>query len=131
MRGFESRRRLSRSPFAHQKCLWSQDGRAWDNIADRVNGQFVFRFSRWQVAVDLLTVEQNVLPAIAPCLALPVPVPTMAGQPDDHSPWSISGYRLLPGRGVQMNTCAATTASRLMAGRANVLEDCCLVSGSA
>lgn len=70
----------------------------WDNTAYQVNGQFVFRFPRRQVAVDLLTVEQNVLPAIAPRLPLPVPVPTMAGQPDDHFPWPFAGYRMLPGR---------------------------------
>ncbi len=70
----------------------------WDNTAYRVNGRFVFRFPRRQVAVDLLTVEQNVLPAIAPRLPLPVPVPTMAGQPDDHFPWLFAGYRMLPGR---------------------------------
>lgn len=69
----------------------------WDNTAVIVNGAFVFRFPRRQVAVELLEVEYRLLPEIAPRLPLPVPVPTMAGRPEGGFPWPFAGYRLLCG----------------------------------
>lgn len=75
----------------------------WDNTAYRVNGEFVFRFPRRQVAVELLAAEHKVLPAIAPGLPLPVPVPTMFGNAGDQFCWPFSGYTMLPGR----TACAA------------------------
>jgi aminoglycoside phosphotransferase (APT) family kinase protein len=73
-------------------------GVGWDNTAYRVNGEFVFRFPRRQVAVELLATEQRVLPAIAPRLPLAVPVPTMFGEAGDQFCWPFSGYSMLPGR---------------------------------
>ncbi len=73
-------------------------GAGWDNTAYRVNDTWVFRFPRRQVAVGLLEVEMSLLPRIAALLPLPVPVPTMHGQPDERFPWPFAGYRMLAGR---------------------------------
>lgn len=73
-------------------------GVGWDNTAYLVNGTFVFRFPRRQLAVGLLENEVRVLPAIATRLPLAVPVPTHVGQPALGYPWPFAGYRLLEGR---------------------------------
>jgi aminoglycoside phosphotransferase (APT) family kinase protein len=75
-------------------------GVGWDNVAYQVAGRFVFRFPRRALAVDLLETERRVLPALAPRLPLPIPVPTLAGRRDDDNawPWPFLGYERLPGR---------------------------------
>jgi aminoglycoside phosphotransferase (APT) family kinase protein len=73
-------------------------GAGWDNTAFRVNGTYVFRFPRRQVAVPLLETEARLLPFLAPRLPLPVPAPTFLGRPTDEYPWPFAGYRMLPGR---------------------------------
>jgi aminoglycoside phosphotransferase (APT) family kinase protein len=75
----------------------------WDNTAFRVNGSHVFRFPRRQVAVPLLEAEARLLPALAPRLPLPAPVPDCVGRPTEAYPWPFAGYPLLPGR----TACAA------------------------
>ncbi len=72
-------------------------GVGWDNGAFLVDGTLVFRFPRRQIAVPLLETEARVLPAIAPHLPLPVPVPTYVGAPAGDYPWPFAGYALLPG----------------------------------
>lgn len=49
-------------------------GHGWDNTLFRV-GAFVFRFPRRSVALELLRTEVQVLPALAPFLPVPIPVP--------------------------------------------------------
>jgi len=73
-------------------------GAGWDNTAYLVNGEWVFRFPRREIAVDLLETEMRVLPRLAPRLPLPVPRPEWRGRPDANYPWPFAGYRLLPGR---------------------------------
>jgi aminoglycoside phosphotransferase (APT) family kinase protein len=72
-------------------------GEGWDNTAFLV-GDFVFRFPRRAIAVELLENEARVLPRIAPALPLPVPVPRFLGAASDAYPWPFVGYPLLPGR---------------------------------
>lgn len=73
-------------------------GEGWDNDAYLVNGAYVVRFPRRSVALSLLEAERRVLPALAPRLPLPIPVPTLCGAPSAGYPWPFLGYRLLPGR---------------------------------
>jgi hypothetical protein len=73
-------------------------GVGWDNTALVVNDEWVFRFPRRPIAVDLLATEARLLPAIAPRVPLAVPVPELVGRPDDTFGWPFTGYRLLPGR---------------------------------
>ena len=50
-------------------------GAGWDNAAYLVNGEWVFRFPRRAIAVDLLEAEVHVLPRLAPrsCTATSIP----------------------------------------------------------
>lgn len=77
-------------------------GVGWDNIAFRVGARsgaedWVFRFPRREMGVELMRTESGLLPAIAPHLSLPIPVPACVGQPGDGYPWPFAGYRMLSG----------------------------------
>lgn len=83
-------------------------GEGWDNAAFLVDGAYVFRFPRRRVAVELIRNELRLLPALAPRLPLPIPLPAFAGEPRDEFPWPFAGYARLPGK--------ALTEVRLAAG---------------
>jgi len=74
-------------------------GVGFDNTAYLIGG-WVFRFPRREVAAGLLEREARLLPALAPRLPLPVPVPErfVAAAPDARFPWPWAGHRLVPGR---------------------------------
>jgi aminoglycoside phosphotransferase (APT) family kinase protein len=72
-------------------------GTGWDNVAYRVNGQWVFRFPRRKVAVPLLENETRILPRLAPHLPLRIPEPVWHGHPEADYPSPFAGYALLPG----------------------------------
>ena len=74
-------------------------GAGWDNSVFRVNGQFVFRFPRRAVAVELIQTELRCLPLLGPRLPVPIPIPVYAGQPSPSYPWPFAGYSYLSGRG--------------------------------
>jgi len=62
---------------AHLETL----GIGWDNVAVLVNGRFVFRFPRRQIAAGLVQREARILPQLAPHLPYPIPVPEYVGTP--------------------------------------------------
>ena len=72
-------------------------GEGWDNTAFLVNGNFVFRFPRRQIAVRQLENEVQFLPQIASRLPLPIPKHEFHGQPSPEFPWPFAGYPLLLG----------------------------------
>ncbi|MCM3767670.1 phosphotransferase [Neobacillus niacini] len=72
-------------------------GEGFDNSVYLVNGQFVFRFPRREMAAGLLETEIRLLPEIAPLLPIPVPNPLFVGTPDEPFPWPFAGYKLLSG----------------------------------
>ncbi|MGB8518587.1 MAG: phosphotransferase [Candidatus Tumulicola sp.] len=72
-------------------------GEGWDNVAYLVGERYVFRFPRRSVSAELMATELRVLPAIAPKLPLPVPVPRFAGEPSDAFAWPFAGYERIPG----------------------------------
>ncbi|HEX3457397.1 MAG TPA: phosphotransferase [Candidatus Baltobacteraceae bacterium] len=73
-------------------------GEGWDNAAFLVNDAFIFRFPRRSVSAKLIARELRFLPAIAPRLPLPIPMPAFAGVPSEAYPWPFAGYRWLDGR---------------------------------
>jgi aminoglycoside phosphotransferase (APT) family kinase protein len=73
-------------------------GVGWDNTAYLVDGEWVFRFPRRRIAVPFIEREARVLPALAPLLPIPIPVPDKVGAGDAEYPWPFSGYRRIPGR---------------------------------
>ena len=72
-------------------------GVGWDNTAFLVDEARIFRFPRRECAVSLLESEWCVLPKIAPCLPLPIPIPQWKGSPTPSFPWPFIGYSILPG----------------------------------
>jgi aminoglycoside phosphotransferase (APT) family kinase protein len=72
-------------------------GEGWDNTAYLVNGEWVFRFPRRTIAAPLLESEARVLPALAPRLPYPIPVPVWFGHADASYKWPFLGYRRLEG----------------------------------
>lgn len=70
-------------------------GEGWDNIAYLVNGNWVFRFPRREVAVPLLRTENNALRALAPLLPLQVPVPRFYSEGTSLFNWPFSGYEII------------------------------------
>jgi aminoglycoside phosphotransferase (APT) family kinase protein len=73
-------------------------GIGFDNTVYLVDGTWVFRFPRREVAVALIDRELAVLPGLAGRLPLPVPVPELVGRPGGDYPWPFWGARLVPGR---------------------------------
>jgi aminoglycoside phosphotransferase (APT) family kinase protein len=73
------------------------EGEGWDNTVYRVNETYIFRFPRRKVAVDLITVENALLPAIYRLLPIPVPNPVYVGVSSERYPFPFSGYRGLDG----------------------------------
>lgn len=73
-------------------------GQGFDNTAFLVDGAWVVRFPRRQIAAPLLMTEAALLPWLAPRVPLAVPVPCLVGQPSERFPWTFTGYRALAGR---------------------------------
>ncbi|NGX39191.1 MAG: hypothetical protein KR126chlam1_00513 [Chlamydiae bacterium] len=73
-------------------------GVGWDNTAYLIDGVYVFRFPRREIALALLEAEAEVLPKIASVLLLEVPQPEWMGKPGGGYPWPFSGYRKLSGK---------------------------------
>lgn len=72
-------------------------GHGFDNTVFKVNGQYVFRFPRREIAVDLLKTEESVLPLLSG-LGMGVPVPLFSGKPGCGYKWPYLGYRHVPGQ---------------------------------
>lgn len=72
-------------------------GTGWDNTAYVVNGRWVFRFPRRQVAARIIENEIQILPCLAPRLPVPVPVPRYVGRAAADYPHVFAGYELLAG----------------------------------
>jgi len=69
----------------------------WDNSVWVVDGRYAFRFPRRQVGIPGLERELAVLPALAPRLPLPIPVPAFVGEPTEEYGWPFFGSELIPG----------------------------------
>ena len=72
-------------------------GEGWDNLVFRVNGDFLFRFPRRKLGVELIQNEAVLLPKIQPRLLLPIPQVLFQGKPTDAYPWPFLGYQYLTG----------------------------------
>ncbi|MBS1988698.1 phosphotransferase [Candidatus Dependentiae bacterium] len=73
-------------------------GEGWDNVAYRVNRNYLFRFPRRQMGADLVDVEWNLLHALAQRLPLPIPKPLFYGKPSKLFKWPFLGYYFLEGK---------------------------------
>ena len=73
-------------------------GAGWDTTVWLVDEEWVFRFPRREVVLPGLENEIAVLPRLAPLLPLPIPVPTLLGEPSEAFEWPFYGAPFLPGR---------------------------------
>lgn len=72
-------------------------GEGWDNVVLQVNDEFLFRFPRRKIAVELLENEARLLPKLRPKLPLAIPELVYQGRPEFGFPWPFLGYRFLEG----------------------------------
>lgn len=72
-------------------------GYGWDNTVYRVGDEYVFRFPRRDIAVELLQREGMLLPKLADRLPIPFPKPMFYGEADDEYPCPFLGYTYVSG----------------------------------
>jgi aminoglycoside phosphotransferase (APT) family kinase protein len=72
-------------------------GVGWDVTVYLVDETWAVRFPRREVAAPTLLREIALLPALAPRLPIPVPVPQLVGRPTDDYPWTFWGAPFLRG----------------------------------
>jgi aminoglycoside phosphotransferase (APT) family kinase protein len=72
-------------------------GEGWDNSAWLVEGRWVFRFPRRQIAIPGVERELAVLPRLAPLLPVPIPEPQFVGRASERFQWPFFGAPHLPG----------------------------------
>jgi aminoglycoside phosphotransferase (APT) family kinase protein len=73
-------------------------GEGWDTIVWLVDGSWVFRFPRRTMVISGLELEMRYLPELADRLPLPIPRPTLFGEPSDAYRWPFYGAPFVPGR---------------------------------
>lgn len=73
-------------------------GEGWDTTVYFVDDRWTFRFPRKAMVIPGFRNEIAHLPTLAPLLPLPIPVPTLVGEPSDEFEWPFYGARFLPGR---------------------------------
>ncbi len=71
-----------------------------DNTVYKVNGRYVFRFPRRDIADALMIKEGAVLPIIQQSVTLPVPHPVFYGNPTREYPFHFLGFEYMQGFGV-------------------------------
>jgi aminoglycoside phosphotransferase (APT) family kinase protein len=72
-------------------------GKGFDNTVYLVNQQYIFRFPRREIAVDLMKVERALLPHLVKILPISIPEPLFFGEATDSYPWAFTGYKLVKG----------------------------------
>ena len=73
-------------------------GAGWDTTVWLVDDAWAFRFPRKSFPIAGLRNEIAYLPKLAPLLPLPIPVPTLVGEPTEEFGWPFYGAPFLPGR---------------------------------
>lgn len=73
-------------------------GEGWDTTVYLVDGRWTFRFPRKAMVIPGFRNEIAHLPTLAPLLPLPIPVPTLVGEPSAEFGWPFYGAPFLPGR---------------------------------
>jgi aminoglycoside phosphotransferase (APT) family kinase protein len=82
-------------------------GEGWDNLAINVGGEWVFRFSRRELAARLMNNEIRWTSHLAPALDVPIPTAERTGTLGAERPFPYMGHRMLPGT----TACRAGLAS--------------------
>jgi aminoglycoside phosphotransferase (APT) family kinase protein len=95
----ELARRLIRSQFPKLEAATLELlGEGWDMTVWLVDDRWTFRFPRKEFALPGIRREIELLPGLAERLPLPIPVPTLVGEPSAEFDWPFYGAPFLPGR---------------------------------
>lgn len=70
----------------------------WDNVVFRVGDDYVFRFPKRHVSVELIIKEGMLLPKLAESMTLPYPKPLFYGEPCGDYPLPFLGYAYVSGK---------------------------------
>ncbi|RNB53479.1 aminoglycoside phosphotransferase [Brevibacillus gelatini] len=92
-------------------------GDGWDNTVYAVGEEYVFRFPRRKIAVQLIELEGRLLPRLEPYLTLPYPKPLFYGKGTAAYPLPFLGYTYLAGEFPLGLTEAQRAASALALAR--------------
>lgn len=90
-------------------------GKGFDNTVFTVNDKYVFRFPRREIAVQLLIVENQLLPLLVNQLNIAIPEPIFFGQTTKEYKWPFTGYKHVQGRspGILSNEVRNLSAATL------------------
>jgi aminoglycoside phosphotransferase (APT) family kinase protein len=72
-------------------------GKGFDNTVFIVNDMYVFRFPRREIAVQLLNIENQLLPLLVSQLNIVIPEPVFFGQATKDYKWPFTGYKHVQG----------------------------------
>jgi aminoglycoside phosphotransferase (APT) family kinase protein len=72
-------------------------GKGFDNTVFIVNDMYVFRFPRREIAVQLLNIENQLLPLLVRQLNIVIPEPIFFGQATKDYKWPFTGYKHVQG----------------------------------
>jgi aminoglycoside phosphotransferase (APT) family kinase protein len=90
-------------------------GKGFDNTVFIVNDHYVFRFPRKGIAVQLLNIENQLLPLLVRQLNIAIPEPIFFGQATKDYKWPFTGYHHVQGEspGVLTNEIRNLSATPL------------------
>lgn len=94
-------------------------GNGWDNMVYLVGDEYIFRFPRRNVAIDLIKMEGRLLPKLTDYMTIPYPQPLFYGQGNDEYPMPFLGYTYVSGEfplGVadEQRTASATALAHFL-----------------
>ncbi|QRG67978.1 phosphotransferase [Brevibacillus choshinensis] len=72
-------------------------GNGWDNTVYQIGDEYVFRFPRRTIAVDLIKMEGQLLPKLAEYVTIPYPKPLFYGKETAEYPVPFLGYHYVTG----------------------------------
>lgn len=105
---------------APARAVFLADG--WDTESWRVNEAWVVKFPKRASMERAQESERAALPWLAPRLPLPVPVPTLLGEPGPEFPFRFWGHEYLPGVAADRADPSAIDRSACAAGMADFLS---------
>jgi aminoglycoside phosphotransferase (APT) family kinase protein len=73
-------------------------GKGFDNTVFLVNEKYIFRFPRKEVAVQLQSIENQLLPLLVKQLSMKIPEPIYFGKATESFKWPFTGYHHVEGK---------------------------------
>lgn len=95
----EEAKKLIEEQFTELKPVQiSEIGKGFDNTVFLVNEKYIFRFPRKEMAVQLQSIENQLLPLLVNDLSMRIPEPIFFGKPSEFFKWPFTGYHHVEGK---------------------------------